>query len=138
MLFRVLWRWRHVPPPLPRGVSRVEAVLAHFTHFVLYGILIVMPLAGYLNAAAAGHSVSLFGMVSIPPLLPEDGRLSQVAIAIHLTGQYVLYCFVALHVTGALYHGMIRRDGVLEQNAAAAPAAAIIAIPVSPVRRRRR
>ena len=61
---------------------------------VLYLIFILMPLAGYLNAAAAGHAVNFFGIVSIPPLLPENGRLSQVAIAIHLVGQYPLYLFV--------------------------------------------
>jgi cytochrome b561 len=74
-----------------------------------------MPLAGYLNAASAGHSVNFFGVVSIPPLLPEDDRLSQVAIAIHLVAQYPLYLFMALHIAGALFHGTIRRDGVVER-----------------------
>jgi cytochrome b561 len=73
-----------------------------------------MPLAGYLNAAAAGHAVSFFGIVAIPPLSPENGCLSQVAIAIHLVGQYPLYLFVGLHSAGALLHGAIRRDGVVE------------------------
>jgi cytochrome b561 len=47
-----------------------------------------MPLAGYINAAAAGHRVSLFGLFSILRLIPEGGRLAQAAIAIHLVGQY--------------------------------------------------
>jgi cytochrome b561 len=74
-----------------------------------------MPLAGYVNAAAADHPVSFFGIAAIPPLLPTDNRLSQIAIAIHLVGQYAVYAFVALHVTGALYHGVLRRDGVLDR-----------------------
>jgi cytochrome b561 len=56
-----------------------------------------------LNAAAAGHAINFFGIVSLPPLLPENGRLSQVAIAIHLVGQYPLYLFIGLHVAGALF-----------------------------------
>jgi hypothetical protein len=43
---------------------------------------------------AAGHAVDFFGVVSIPPLLPENDRLSQVAIAIHLVAQYPL-CFTS-------------------------------------------
>jgi cytochrome b561 len=74
-----------------------------------------MPIAGLVNAAAAGHSVSLFGAVSIPPLLPENDRLSQLAIALHLIGQYLIYFFLILHVAGAVLHGIVRRDGVLER-----------------------
>jgi len=38
-----------------------------------------------------------------------------VAIAIHLLGQYPLYLFAVLHVAGALFHGFVQRDGVLER-----------------------
>ncbi len=115
MLFRAGWRFYHAPPPLPASVRRFERVLAHCTHFLLYLIFFVMPLSGYVNAAAAGHAVSLFGIVTISPLLPEGDRLSQVAIAIHLVGQYAVVFLVALHVAGALLHGIVLRDGVLER-----------------------
>jgi cytochrome b561 len=69
MLFRVGWRWRRPPPPT--SIARFERAVAGGTHFSLYLIFVVMPLAGYVNAAAAGHAVSLFGVVSIPPLLPK-------------------------------------------------------------------
>ena len=115
MVFRAWWRWRHPPPPLPPSLSRIELSLAWLTHVALYVFLLVMPLAGYLSMAAAGHAVSVFGLVSIPPLLPDNPRWSQVAIAIHLVGQYPLYLLVALHIAGALFHGMVRRDGVIER-----------------------
>jgi cytochrome b561 len=67
------------------------------------------------NAAAAGHAVSFFGVLSIPPIMAENDRLSQIAIAIHLTGQYLVYLLIALHVAGALLHGVAKRDGVLER-----------------------
>jgi cytochrome b561 len=74
-----------------------------------------MPVAGYINAAAAGHDVSFFGLFSIPPLLPVNQRVSQWAIAAHLLGQYLVYLLVALHIVGALYHGAIRRNDVLDR-----------------------
>lgn len=115
MLCRVLWRWRHPPPPLPQTVGWAETALARLTHLALYLVLLAMPLAGYVNAAAAGHPVSLFGVAAIPALLPADERVSQIAIAIHLAGQYAVYALVALHVVGALYHGVLRRDRVLDR-----------------------
>lgn len=115
MAFRVVWRGWHSPPPLPASLGRMEMGLAHLTHIGLYFVFIAMPVAGYVNAAAAGHAVSFFGLFSIPPLLPRNERVSQWAIAVHLLGQYLVYLLVALHVTGALYHGVIRRDDVLER-----------------------
>jgi cytochrome b561 len=115
MIFRAVWRVWHPAPPVPPSLGRIEIGLAHLTHLGLYFVFVTMPVAGYLNAAAASHAVSFFGLFSIPPLLPLNQRLSQWAIAIHLLGQYLLYLLVALHVAGGLYHGVIRRDDVLER-----------------------
>ena len=70
MVFRVFWRLTHPPPPLPAGFPRLEAAAAHADHALLYIVFLVMPLTGLLNAAAAGHPVSVFGLFAIPPLLP--------------------------------------------------------------------
>jgi cytochrome b561 len=115
MIVRILWRWLHPAPVLPSSLTRLEAALAHLTHFGLYFFFAGMPLAGYVNAAAQGHAVSLFGIVSIPPLLPIDLRLAQAAITAHLVGQYLVYLLVAAHIAATLFHGIVRRDGVLER-----------------------
>ena len=57
-----------------------------------------MPVSGYVGAAAAGHAVSVFGIFTIPPLLPENDRLSQAANAVHLSAQFLIYLAVAVHV----------------------------------------
>ncbi len=115
MVIRVLWRLFHPPPPLPAGFPRIEALAAYADHALLYVLFLVMPLSGYVNAAAAGHAVSLFGLVAIPPLIPENGRLSQAAVAVHLAGQFVVYGLVALHVAAALMHRIVRRNTILER-----------------------
>jgi cytochrome b561 len=115
MVFRASWRLTHPAPPLPAGFPRIEALAAHADHALLYLLFLVMPLSGYLNAAAAGHWVSFFGLFAIPPLMPENPRLSQVAAAVHLTGQFVIYALVGVHVAAALMHRFVRRNGILER-----------------------
>ena len=115
MLFRIVWRLRYSAPPLPADFPRLEALAARADHALLYLMFIVMPVSGYLNAAFAGHSVSFFGLVALPPLVSENPRLSQAAIAVHLTGQFLVYALVGLHVAAALTHRFVRRNTILDR-----------------------
>ena len=115
MVFRVVWRLRHPTPPLPADFPRIEALAAHADHALLYLLFLVMPLSGYLNAAFAGHAVSFFGVVTIPPLVAENARLSQAAIAVHLAGQFLVYALVGVHVAAALLHRFVRRNRILDR-----------------------
>ena len=115
MLFWAGWRLRHPSPPLRPVLSGAEALVARATHTTIFLLFIAMPISGYVSLAAAGKSLSLFGAVAIPPLVPESGRLSQIAIALHLLGEFLIYGLVALHIGAALMHRFIRRDGILER-----------------------
>jgi cytochrome b561 len=115
MLLWAGWRVRHGAPPLRPTLRRIEAALARVTQAAIFLLFVAMPVTGYLSLAAAGKKVSLFGVVAIPPLVSESGRLSQIAIALHLLGEFLIYGLVALHMGAALMHGFVRRDGVLGQ-----------------------
>jgi cytochrome b561 len=115
ILFRGWWRLSHPPPPLPSSLAAIEVWAAHSTHLLLYVFFVLQPLSGYINAAAAGHTVSFFGVLTIPALIADSPRLSQIADAVHLGGQFLIYALVGAHVAAALMHGLIRRDGVFER-----------------------
>jgi cytochrome b561 len=115
VVLRVGWRLHRSPPPLPAGFPPIDAALAYVDHALLYVILLVMPLSGYVNAAAASHRVSFFGIVAIPPLLPPNYRLSVIADAVHVAAQFFLYALVGLHVAAALMHRLRGRYPILER-----------------------
>jgi|SRR5580704_8731820 cytochrome b561 len=115
MLLWAGWRLGHPSPPLRPVLTRIEVWLAHATQAAIFLLFVAMPLSGYTILAASGRAVSFFGIVAIPPLVPQSGRLAQVAIALHLTGQLLIYGFVVMHAGAALMHGFIRRDGILER-----------------------
>jgi cytochrome b561 len=115
MLLRIVGRLGHPPPPLPPGFPAIEAWAAHADHALLYLLFLVMPISGYVNAAAAGHAVSFFGLVSLPPLLQESPWVSQIAAAVHLAAQFLVYALVAMHVAAALMHRLRRRHPILER-----------------------
>ncbi|WP_292857601.1 cytochrome b [Mesorhizobium sp.] len=86
---------------------------ARCTHMLLYVLMILMPLAGYVTSAAGGHDLPWFGLFQWPDLLPLDKPLEKVAARIHEYGAYCLYAILSLHVLAALWHHFFRRDGVL-------------------------
>jgi cytochrome b561 len=58
IVVRLLWRWRNAPPPLPETVSQWQLMASRVSHYSLYGILLVMPISGWLMTSAADVSVS--------------------------------------------------------------------------------
>lgn len=85
---------------------------AHASHGLLYVLMIAMPLAGWAMCSAGGYPVMLSDSLRLPPIFP----VSPVAFAIlrHLHTWLAMLLFVRFlaHMAAALYHGLIRRDGV--------------------------
>jgi len=109
------WRSRHPSPSLRPALTWAEAVLARGTQMAIFLLFVAMPVSGYVSLAAAGRAVSLFGVIPLPSLVAESGRLSQAAIALHLLGEFLIYGLVGFHIAAALLHGFIRRDEILQR-----------------------
>jgi cytochrome b561 len=80
---------------------------------LLYVVLIVQPLSGYLGSVFSGYPVKLFGVV-MPSWGWKDDGIKELMSAVHLVDSFVLLGLVALHVAGAAKHaadgsGVLRR-----------------------------
>ena len=113
-VFRLAWRRLHPPPAMDGRLARWEARSARWNHWLLYGIMLVMPLSGYILATAAARPSPYFWLFYVPqpPLMPA---LAHAALRVHLIGQFLVYAFVALHVLGAGWHVIVRRDATLDR-----------------------
>ncbi len=100
-------------PPEDTGVPHIEALAARVSLWLLYGILFAMPLSGYLSEAARGRGVDMFGLFTVPALLPASAMLHDAAWTLHSAGQLAVYAVVGLHAAASLYHLVVRRDGVM-------------------------
>jgi cytochrome b561 len=114
-VIRLAWRTRHPVPALPADLPDWQRTTAQTTHWLLYALLFLMPLSGFLYTAMGGFPVPLFGLYDLARLVPENKPAAEVFETIHVSLQYVLYLVVALHVAGALQHHLVRRDGVLRR-----------------------
>jgi|SRR5579864_1209766 len=113
-LGRLAWR-RVNPVALARGLAPIEVKLSHVTHLLLYAILIIIPVSGYLFSSWDGEGVTLFGLVHLGTPFTTDRGLARPWELAHRLGQYVVYAIVGLHVLAALYHYFVKRDQVLQR-----------------------
>ena len=112
-VLRLLWRWLNPPPPLPKDMTPLEQALARGTHWLLYGLIFAMPVAGWLNSSAANFPVSVFGLFTLPNLVDPDPTLQQRFELAHRIMAYSLFALLGLHIGAALLHHFVRRDNVL-------------------------
>jgi cytochrome b561 len=112
-LARIGWRLTHRPPPwdppLPCWQRRAAATL----HVVLYSLIVIIPLTGWLYSSATGVPTVYLGVMQLPDLVAKDKALAELLKSVHVTLNYALLALVAIHAAAALQHHYIARDAVL-------------------------
>ena len=113
MLLRLTWRLTHHVPPPPADLSPGLRLLSRANHWAFYALLIVLPLGGWMAANGFGATVKLAGIISLPAIAPKNAAMAEQIGDLHGTLAFVLLALIALHVSGAIYHGVMKRDGVV-------------------------
>jgi cytochrome b561 len=114
-VFRLGWRLTHQPPPLPQSISKPQQTAAHSLHWVLYLLILVQPISGYVHRMAGAHLVSFFGLFNLPVLIGKNEPLRLLTDAIHDSGGIIIAILVAGHIGVALKHRFIDRDAVMQR-----------------------
>ncbi|TYT26995.1 cytochrome b [Luteimonas viscosa] len=116
-LVRLYHRWRSPPPPLPADLPRPQALAAKASHWLLYALMLAMPLLGWSMLSAGGYPVPMVGALRLPALVPHDPTLYAWLRGAHGVLGYALFALVLMHLAAALYHAWVRRDGVFDAMA---------------------
>jgi len=113
VLLRLLWRaYAGAPRPLP-GTPRWQERVASLTHFALYGLLLAIPVSGWLFNSAAGFPLQWFGVANLPALTGRDAALRELSGTWHELLFWTLVVLAAVHAAAAIYHHAIRHDATL-------------------------
>ena len=112
---RLPLRWLLGAPPA-EPASRWQQRAARVTHLALYGLMLLVPLAGWAALADETTAFTLFGGISLP--LP-DAHLGWVELLgeAHETLANVFIWLAGLHAVAALVHHTLLRDATLVRMA---------------------
>ena len=96
---------------------------AQLSHYAFYALMIAMPLIGWGMLSAAAYPVSSFGGVTLPAILPQSDGLHTLLWNAHRLLAFAFFALILLHIAAALFHALVRRDGVFEAMTAGLPTA---------------
>jgi cytochrome b561 len=116
-LIRLGVRARYGAPPLPLDLPEPMKLAAQLSHYALYALMIGMPLIGWAMLSAGAYPVVLYGNIRLPAILPQSDALHTLLWNAHFYLAFAFFALVLLHLAAALFHALVRRDGVFESMA---------------------
>jgi len=110
---RILWRAVDSrPEPVP--AQRWMELTAKVVQGALYVLLFAVPLTAIAGAWLEGHALTLWGGITIPPLVAKSHAIGAAIAAVHTwLGDAILW-IAGLHAFAGIYHHVILKDGVLK------------------------
>ena len=113
-LVRIAVRLRSGTPPLPMDLPPPMKLGAVLSHYALYALMLLMPLLGWAMLSAGGYPIVLLWGIHLPPIAPTSAPLQALLWTAHQYLGLAFFALILLHLAAALFHALIRRDGVFE------------------------
>jgi cytochrome b561 len=114
-LIRLLWRVAHRPPALPASMPKPMQLAAQAGHALLYGLMFIIPLSGWLMSSAKGFQTVWFGILPIPDLLEKNKALGDLLQSAHISLNLLFIAILVGHIGAALKHHFIDKDDILSR-----------------------
>ncbi|MFC5418751.1 MAG: cytochrome B [Stutzerimonas stutzeri] len=111
---RLIYRLVHGAPPDEPTLEWWQKAGSHLLHWALYGLLLIVPLLGWIGVSLF-PSLMVFNLFGLPPLASPDEVAAKRVLAIHGWLAILLALLVCAHIGAALFHHVIRKDGVLRR-----------------------
>lgn len=107
---------RRDPPPAPLDVGTATGLVRETVHRLLYGSLIVQPLLGFLTTNAYGFPLrgetAFLWVVDFPQFMDASDGAVMLHWGHSVLG-WTIVVLIVLHVSGVLYHHLVKGDGTL-------------------------
>lgn len=99
-----------VKAPTDLPMPAWQRTAAHLVHSLLYGILLLMPLSGFLMTQYSGRGVNLFGIIDIPNIMMADKQASGFFHNLHTDIFWpTLLLLTVAHILGVIKHVMAKQ-----------------------------
>ena len=116
LMFRARYTWPHAAHS---GTARLGDMVAKVIHWTLYGMMILIPLTGWIMASGMGCCWSVPGLPDVTALslgisttTPADVG---AAYRVHVALAWIIIGLIALHVSATLIHHQFLKSDILHR-----------------------
>ena len=115
MIARVINRvMTKAPAPIP--MPKIQMIVSQLTHFLLYALLIAMPIAGLLMSVYGGRPVDMFGLLEIPVFVTPSRSSARFYNDVHTDILWpMIVVFTLAHIGAAFFHQWIKKDKLIDR-----------------------
>jgi Cytochrome B561 len=110
VVLRFIWKYIFNTHPKYENIPLFHKVISNIVHFILYALVILIPIQGTYMTWLGGGDVYLLGIYKISPLIEMDFILYPKALTLHYYSALTLTGLFSLHILAALYHRLIIKD----------------------------
>jgi cytochrome b561 len=115
-VIRILWRMTVPAPHLPAEMQLWERATASFLQSLMYALMILIPLSGWIMSSAGPKPISFYGLFDVPKFhVVRDTPIWSTAHEAHELLAYALLVLAALHIAAAIRHHFVLKDGLLHR-----------------------
>jgi cytochrome b561 len=113
LLLRVGWRFARPVPALATRLGPSLEFAARAMQWVLYALMLAVPIAGIVLEFARGQPLPLFGIAEIASPWVRDRAFSRTVMGVHGWAADALLLLATLHAAAALFHHFVLKDRTL-------------------------
>lgn len=112
VIIRLINRLSFSVPKMPVSMSNFQSRAAAGLHWLLYGMMMALPLTGWAQLSAGGFLVKILPGVNLPPILPQSPFLFAFMHDAHKVLAWTFFLMIIGHLSAALLHAWVYRDGL--------------------------
>jgi cytochrome b561 len=113
-VIRLIVRFTNHTPAIVPTPPKWQAIIANIMHIALYGLMLGMPIAGWIILSGEAQVIPFFGF-ELPPLIAPNKDLAHQIEELHETFGKAGYFLIGLHAVASLYHHYVVKDNTLRR-----------------------
>ena len=114
IIARLAYRFSNGAPADEPTLTDFQRKGSHTLHWLLYALLLMVPIGGWIGVSLY-DARGVFGLVSLPRITPVNQDLAAKVFWVHKLGGITILVLALGHIGAALYHHVVRKDGVLRR-----------------------
>lgn len=113
-IMRLFWRLINKAPEYQNSMPQLIVLAANLGHYLLYGLMIAVPLSAFIASNAAHRPVSFLFMFDMSSFFETKNiELAKNLMNLHSILAFIFAVVIIIHVLAVGYHHFIRKDNIL-------------------------